>query len=79
VSSLLGGIAGAVAVSAIAAPFLAGAALALAASTASGMARAPDAAAPGDAGSVLPDGDLADAGPVDDWGFDFGLDDLFDA
>jgi hypothetical protein len=78
-SSLLGAIAGAIAVSAIAAPFLAGAALALAAAATSGMPRAPEAAAPGDAGSVLPDDDLADSGPVDDAGSDFGLDDLFDA
>jgi hypothetical protein len=78
-SSLLGAIAGAIAVSAIAAPFLAGAALALAASPTSGMPRAPEAAAPGDSGSVFPDDDLADSGPVDDAGSDFGLDDLFDA
>jgi hypothetical protein len=78
VPSLLGGIAGAVAVSAIAAPFLAGAALALGAATASGMTQAPEATAPDDAGSALPDGNVADAGPVDDPGFDFGLDDLFD-
>jgi hypothetical protein len=83
--SLLGGIAGAVAVSAIAAPFLAGAALALGAATASGApwaadaADAPDAPVPGDAGTPLPDDPVADAGSVDDAGFDFGLDDLFDA
>jgi hypothetical protein len=78
-SSLLGTIAGAVAVSAIAAPFLAGAALALGAATAAGAPWAAGAAAPGDAGSALSEGDVADAGPVHDSGFDFGLDDLFDA
>jgi hypothetical protein len=44
----------------------------------SAAAAAPDAAAPDDAGSALPDGNVADAGPVDDPGFDFGLDSLFD-
>jgi hypothetical protein len=79
VPSLLGGIAGAVALSAIAAPFLAGAALALGAATAAGAPWATEAAAPRDAGSALSEGDVADAGPVHDSGFDFGLDDLFDA
>jgi hypothetical protein len=79
VSSLLGGIAGAVAASAIAAPFLAGAAPALAAATASGVPQAAEAPASGDAGAALPDDVVADAGRVDDEGSDFGLDDLFDA
>jgi hypothetical protein len=88
-SSLLGAIAGAVAVSAIAAPFLAGAALALAASTVGGAPLAAESPASGGTGGPTdpeigagdtPAADpVADAGSLDDGGFDFGLGDLFDA
>ena len=88
-SSLLGAIAGAVAVSAIAAPFLAGAALALAASTVGGAPLAAESPPSGEsggstdpgigAGDMPADDAVADAGSLDDGGFDFGLGDLFDA
>lgn len=82
-SSLLGAIAGAVAVSAIAAPFLAGAALALAASTVGGAPLAAESGGSTDpgigAGDMPADDAVADAGSLDDGGFDFGLGDLFDA
>jgi len=88
-SSLLGGIAGAVAASVLAAPFLAGAALA-----AVQVPEAPpvtEIPVSGDGGTAddrfVAKGDaaddvVADAGPVDDMGIDvgidLGLDDLFD-
>jgi hypothetical protein len=88
-SNLLGAIAGAVAVSAIAAPFLAGAALALAASAVGGAPLAAESPASGEsggstdpgigAGDMPADDAVADAGSLDDGGFDFGLGDLFDA
>jgi hypothetical protein len=87
-AGLLGAIAGAVAVSALAAPWLAQTAGALAAATMSaavpqgGEAPEDRAEASVDPGETLGDDAVADAGSLDeadgDLGLDFGLDDLFD-
>ncbi len=78
-ASLLGGIAGAVVGSAIAARFLAGAPVAGATTAEAQAVGEADAHGSDDAGAAPAGDTVADAGSGDDRGFDFGLDDPFDA
>jgi hypothetical protein len=80
-ASLLGGIAGAVVGSAIASRFLAGAPVAGATTAGAQPVHETEADAHGsdDAGAGSAGDAVADGGSVDDWGFDLGLDDPFDA
>ena len=79
-ASLLGGIAGAVAASALAAPFLAAAAIAAAPRPGvPAPVATPSPGDPGDPGAGPADDLVADLSPPDDAAGGFGLDDLFDA